>query len=65
MEDKPCPHCRTQGSQYFRDSRSKYWESDTLLAFRTLFNVLQAGGIFPYAVIMTREVASGKEQSVH
>ena len=61
--DKPCPHCRTQGSQYFRDSRSKYGESHTLLAF-----VLQAGWIskiFPYAVIMTREVASGKEQSVH
>ena len=60
--DKPCPHCRTQGSQYFRDNRSKYGESDTLLAFRKLFNVLQAGGIskiFPYAVILTREVASG------
>ena len=22
--DKPCPHCRTQGSQYFRDNKSKY-----------------------------------------
>ena len=22
--DGPCPHCRTQGSQYFRDNRSEF-----------------------------------------
>ena len=65
---KPCPHCRIQGPQYFRDNKSKFKKKNCFSYHLEHFLALQVGEIskiFPYAVIMTREAASGREPSVY